>query len=91
MASHHDSASQATAAAEAAEKRPKNPVPARDGILPLRDVEGAHVRHALEVFNWNKKQAARALGISRDTLYRKIAEQGLDSHAGASRRLRRPR
>lgn len=46
-------------------------------IRSLREMEGEHIRHALLVFNGNKKQAAHALGISRDTLYRKIAEYGL--------------
>ncbi len=30
------------------------------------------LRHALEFCNWNKKQAAKRLGISRNTLYRKL-------------------
>jgi DNA-binding NtrC family response regulator len=29
--------------------------------------------------NWNKKQAAAVLEISRGTLYRKIVEYGLDA------------
>jgi len=75
MTARHDSARPSAAGAEAAEKSARGP--AHHSILPLRDVEGAHIRHALEASNWNKKQAARALGISRDTLYRKIAQLGL--------------
>jgi transcriptional regulator of acetoin/glycerol metabolism len=33
----------------------------------------------LESVNWNKKQAASVLEISRGTLYRKIVEYGLDA------------
>ena len=57
-------------------------------MLKLRDVEAAHIHYALQAANWNKREAARALGISRDTLYRKIAEHALKqqrrtSHAPA--------
>ncbi|MBI4476816.1 MAG: sigma-54-dependent Fis family transcriptional regulator [Acidobacteria bacterium] len=45
------------------------------GTLPsLRDVEQAHVARVLEHVGWNKKKAAHILKISRETLYRKIAE-----------------
>jgi DNA-binding NtrC family response regulator len=33
----------------------------------------------LEAVNWNKKQAAGVLEISRGTLYRKIVEYGLEN------------
>ena len=59
-----------------------SPRQATHAVLPLREVEGAHILHALQVSNWNKRQAARALGISRDTLYRKIAEHGLAPERG---------
>jgi transcriptional regulator of acetoin/glycerol metabolism len=35
----------------------------------------------LESVNWNKKQAAGVLEISRGTLYRKIVEYGLEAGA----------
>jgi DNA-binding NtrC family response regulator len=35
--------------------------------------------------NWNKKQAASVLQISRGTLYRKIVEYGLESDPRPSR------
>ena len=50
-------------------------------VRTLREVEEEHVQYALRVSNGNKKRAAAALGISRDTLYRKIAEFGLTTHA----------
>ena len=33
----------------------------------------------LDAVNWNKKQAAQVLEISRGTLYRKIVEYGLEN------------
>lgn len=54
--------------------------PASDGRLPvvapacsgLRDVEDALIRQAVEAARGNVAEAARALGISRATVYRKI-------------------
>jgi DNA-binding NtrC family response regulator len=43
----------------------------------LRTVERAHVQRVLDAVGWNKKKAARVLEISRETLYRKIAEYSL--------------
>jgi transcriptional regulator with PAS, ATPase and Fis domain len=56
----------------AALERPETPV-----LVPLRDVERDHIRHVLDALNWNKKRAAQVLQISRETLYRKIAEFAL--------------
>src|SRR5215203_4375522 len=44
----------------------------------LRDAERAHVLRVLEATEWNKKEAARVLDISRGTLYRKIVEYQLE-------------
>lgn len=46
-------------------------------LLPMKDVERDHVRKVLGATNWNKKRAAQILQISRETLYRKIAEYRL--------------
>ena len=54
-------------------------------VRTLREVEEQHVQYALRVSNGNKKRAAAALGISRDTLYRKIAEFGLTKNAPQER------
>ena len=51
------------------------PEPSR--VPTLRDAERALVLRALETVEWNKKEAARLLDISRGTLYRKIEEYGL--------------
>jgi len=45
-------------------------------VRSLREVELEHVQFALGACHGNKRQTALALGISRDTLYRKIAEGG---------------
>jgi transcriptional regulator with PAS, ATPase and Fis domain len=46
-------------------------------LVPLRDIERDHIRRVLHTLNWNKKRAAQVLDISRETLYRKIAEFSL--------------
>jgi DNA-binding NtrC family response regulator len=54
------------------------------GIRPLADVERDHIRAALSATGWNKKETARLLRISRETLYRKIRTfqltDGSESH-----------
>ncbi len=46
-------------------------------LVPLRDVERDHIRRVLDALQWNKKRASQVLQISRETLYRKIAEFAL--------------
>ena len=45
--------------------------------LSLADKEIELIQKALEKYNGKRKQAARELGISERTLYRKIKEYGL--------------
>ena len=52
----------------------------------LADAERAHIARVLESVNWNKKQAASVLEISRGTLYRKIVEYGLEEAPPASQK-----
>ena len=47
-------------------------------LVTLAEVEQMHIRRVLDAVAWNKKEAARVLGISRGTLYRKIVEFGLE-------------
>jgi transcriptional regulator of acetoin/glycerol metabolism len=55
----------------------------------LAQAERAHIVRVLEAVQWNKKEAARVLEISRGTLYRKIEEYQLEPEARAvSRRGR---
>ena len=64
---------------------------ARERLPSLADAERAHIVRVLESVQWNKKQAAGVLEISRGTLYRKIVEYGLEGEARTSRnRPRRP-
>ena len=60
--------------------RPAPPVPAIPGpSLRLRDIEVWAITEALKQTDGNKKRAAQLLGISRDTLYRKLEEMGLEA------------
>jgi DNA-binding NtrC family response regulator len=51
-------------------------------LFPLRSAmvepERTHILHALRTSQWNKLHAAKALRISRSTLYKKIREHGLE-------------
>jgi len=49
-----------------------------DRLPSLRDAERTHIVRILDAANWNKKEAARILEISRGTLYRKILEYSLE-------------
>jgi len=46
--------------------------------LPLREVEGLLVRRALEDHKGNISRTARALGLSRAALYRRLERHGID-------------
>jgi transcriptional regulator with PAS, ATPase and Fis domain len=68
----------------------ETPVEASRERLPsLAENERAHIVRVLENVNWNKKQAASVLEISRGTLYRKIVEYGLDTDPRPSRKSAR--
>ena len=58
---------------------------ARERLPSLAEAERAHIVRVLESVNWNKKQAAGVLEISRGTLYRKIVEYGLEGDPRPSR------
>jgi transcriptional regulator of acetoin/glycerol metabolism len=45
--------------------------------LPLEEVERLLIRKALERHNGNVSQAAKALGLSRSALYRRLQHHGL--------------
>jgi DNA-binding NtrC family response regulator len=53
--------------------------------LRLHDLEAWAIAEALRQAGGNKKRAAQLLGISRDTLYRKLQEMGLESVVSDSR------
>jgi transcriptional regulator with PAS, ATPase and Fis domain len=52
------------------------PAAANTPIPTLADVEKELILRALAVFNNDKEEAARALGISRRTIYRRLKEYG---------------
>jgi transcriptional regulator of acetoin/glycerol metabolism len=45
--------------------------------LPLEEVERVLIRKALERHDGNVSQAAKALGLSRSALYRRLQHHGL--------------
>jgi transcriptional regulator of acetoin/glycerol metabolism len=45
--------------------------------LPLHDAERQTILEALEKHNWNKVETAKALGLHRTTLWRKMKQYGL--------------
>ncbi|WP_220359438.1 sigma-54-dependent Fis family transcriptional regulator [Alkalilimnicola ehrlichii] len=55
--------------------RSKNAVPPAQASLKEREAD--NIRHALEAHHWNITQAAKALGIARNTLHRKINKMKL--------------
>src|SRR5437763_13954061 len=64
-----------------------------DHMPSLAEAERAHIGRVLEAADWNKKEAARVLDISRGTLYRKIVEYTLEPEpraAGGRRGGREP-
>jgi len=63
--------------------------PSGDRLPSLAEAERAHIVRVLEAVDWNKKEAARVLEISRGTLYRKIVEYNLEPEPRAN--ARRPR
>ncbi len=48
-----------------------------DSVLGLDEVEKIHIHKALNKFDWNRENTARALGISQKTLYTKIKKYDL--------------
>jgi DNA-binding NtrC family response regulator len=64
-------------------------VPSSDRLPSLAEAERAHIVRVLEAVDWNKKEAARVLAISRGTLYRKILEYSLEPEPRAATRKAR--
>jgi two-component system response regulator AtoC len=62
----------------------------RERMPTLAEAERAHIVRVLDSVNWNKKQAASVLDISRGTLYRKIVDYGLEAEPKSTRVRTRP-
>ncbi|MGZ8471425.1 MAG: sigma-54-dependent transcriptional regulator [Gemmatirosa sp.] len=54
-------------------------VAAGESDMTLHAVERAHILRVLALCNYNKVRAARALGITRPTLYSKLREYGVET------------
>jgi transcriptional regulator with PAS, ATPase and Fis domain len=64
------------------------PAPTGDRLPSLAEAERAHIVRVLEAVQWNKKEAARVLDISRGTLYRKIVDYTLEPEPRPNRKSR---
>jgi len=65
------------------------PQPTGEHLPTLAESERAHIVRVLEAVQWNKKEAARVLDISRGTLYRKIVEYQLEPEPRPAARRQR--
>ena len=65
--------------------RPSSARPAQGPTLRLHDLEVWAITEALRQTAGNKRRAAQLLGISRDTLYRKLQEAGVEAGMSESR------
>ncbi len=50
-----------------------------DAVMPLMEAERLLIRNALDRFDGNVEEAARALGVSRSALYRRLQKFGIDA------------
>jgi DNA-binding NtrC family response regulator len=60
---------------------PLNLVGDDNHIRPLADIEAAAIKSALDFYQGRMSEVARRLGIGRSTLYRKLAELGIEEVA----------
>lgn len=75
---HIDDASVAPRSIDAGESIPDRFVDAAGEVVALSDVERELIVFALKHYGGHMSRVARALGIGRSTLYRKLREYGLD-------------
>lgn len=54
------------------------PTAARKGVESITDVESRAIENAIHAFDGNLTEAAKALGIGRATLYRKVKQYSID-------------
>jgi len=52
-------------------------IPAKADVIPLADAERVLIRNAMDRFGGNVQEAARALGLSRSAMYRRLEKLGI--------------
>jgi transcriptional regulator of acetoin/glycerol metabolism len=57
--------------------RPKNAAPEIDSYGDFKDAERERILGALNAHDWNRAQAARALGMPRRTFYRRLKQHAI--------------
>jgi PAS domain S-box-containing protein len=69
---------------------PPSPLGRPDGdVAPLEELEARYIRDALAAHRWNRADTARALGVHKTTLYRKIRKLHIDLPSGSDGRTAR--
>jgi len=58
-------------------RQPAAPVDEPGAVLTLEEVERRHILRVLEQMNGNRREAARALDIGENTLWRKLKGYGV--------------
>lgn len=51
-------------------------VPTRDSVVPLSKITDAYMRHVLAICDGNVSEAAKRMGVARQTVYRRLPEFG---------------
>ncbi len=62
------------------------PHPQLGGVAKIEEMEAHAIENAITTFRGNLTEAARALGIGRATLYRKVKQYNIDPTAARSRK-----
>lgn len=55
--------------------------PVSDRLATMNELESVAIQNAIQSFNGNLTEAAKALGIGRATLYRKVKQYNIDPSA----------
>lgn len=58
-----------------------------NSVLKMDDIEAQAISSAIEAYNGNLTEAAKALGIGRATLYRKVKQYHLDPSQARKKRV----
>jgi DNA-binding NtrC family response regulator len=66
---------------------PQNPSGSPDKVQKMEDMEAKAIEAAIFQFRGNLTEAAKALGIGRATLYRKVKQYHIDPSQARRRKL----